>query len=489
MAQRPKRGGLAGLLGKRPGVATDQIFISEPYRTPGPTGAPGAAGRDAGIKYAYSNNVAASDPGSGVLKFDSVTFASITKLRISETDGDTNTIFAHLATWDDSTSTIKGRLEIHKAGAPTPIAIFQITGTMTDNGTWDEFNVTPIAGALPANGDDLRIYFARTGDKGDQGIAGTAGTNGAAGPAGGPLPAARLATVAALPAYTRTANVLLANANGALPTIDGVAPAVNDLVLVVNGAAGADNGVYNVDALGSGAAKWQMTRYVSMDTSAELVPGMLVTVAGGNANADTIWQLTTDGPITLNTTALTFARKPKDFGLVTSLPANPVTGDTCVYTDNLTTPTYRWQLFYNGGSSSSFKWEVIGGDPLAASVDTSQSTTSATFADMATVGPSVTAPLAGDYNVTQKANIDIGTSNAGVTDVSIGGAAPGNTVATWMDVVNFGATPEISAHVVRTFKKTGAAAGNVFKMQYRRGTAGTAFFEGRRLELMPVRVG
>jgi hypothetical protein len=120
--------------------------------------------------------------------------------------------------------------------------------------------------------------------------------------------ACRLATTAALAAYTRTTNKLEATANGALATIDSVAPTVGDYFLLRHGAAEKDNGVFKVTSLGAAGAKWTMERVPEMDTSEECRPGMLLTIAEGELNADTIWQLTANGPITLNTTSLTFSQ-------------------------------------------------------------------------------------------------------------------------------------------------------------------------------------
>ena len=117
----------------------------------------------------------------------------------------------------------------------------------------------------------------------------------------------RLATTAALAANTRTGNTLLADANGALANIDGVAPVVGNRILVKDEATGANRGIYSVTSLGSAGTKWQFDRVPDMDDSAEVVSGLLVFVAEGTLNGSTTWRLTTADPITLNTTALTFA--------------------------------------------------------------------------------------------------------------------------------------------------------------------------------------
>lgn len=119
-----------------------------------------------------------------------------------------------------------------------------------------------------------------------------------------------LATTGALAANTRASNTLTADANGALGTIDGVDTATLSLpfrLLVKNEATQANNGIYNVTALGDGSSPWVMTRGSDADSSAEVTPDMMVPVERGSANGDKVFQLDIDGPVTLNTTALVFA--------------------------------------------------------------------------------------------------------------------------------------------------------------------------------------
>lgn len=120
----------------------------------------------------------------------------------------------------------------------------------------------------------------------------------------------RVATAAALPAYTRTGNVIEANANGALPSIDGVTLVLGDRLLLKDGAAGADNGIYEVTAVGDGSNPFELTRTSDADNSpaGEVTAGMYTFVEEGTANGDEGWVLTTNNPITLNTTALTFSQ-------------------------------------------------------------------------------------------------------------------------------------------------------------------------------------
>ncbi|MQG93418.1 hypothetical protein F6X59_12005 [Pseudomonas sp. MN1F] len=85
-----------------------------------------------------------------------------------------------------------------------------------------------------------------------------------------------------------------------LQTVDGVLLTAGVRVLVKNQTAAKDNGIYQV-AVGA----WN--RSGDADTDAKVTPGLLVLVEKGTANGDSAWQLTTDGPITLGVTALSFA--------------------------------------------------------------------------------------------------------------------------------------------------------------------------------------
>lgn len=93
-----------------------------------------------------------------------------------------------------------------------------------------------------------------------------------------------------------TANITLSG----LRTVDGVVLAAGDRVLVKNQTEGKENGLYVV-----AAGAWSRTS--DADTSAEVTPGLVVVVEQGAIQADTIWQLITDAPIVLGTTALTFS--------------------------------------------------------------------------------------------------------------------------------------------------------------------------------------
>lgn len=92
-----------------------------------------------------------------------------------------------------------------------------------------------------------------------------------------------------------TANIVLSG----LQTIDGVVLTAGARVLVKDQATAKDNGIY-VAAAGA----W--SRAADADSNTDVTPGMTVPVEQGDTQADTIWELTTNAPINVGTTALAF---------------------------------------------------------------------------------------------------------------------------------------------------------------------------------------
>lgn len=99
-----------------------------------------------------------------------------------------------------------------------------------------------------------------------------------------------------------TTNVVIASALENGDTVDGVVLSTGDRVLLTGQTAGAENGIYV--AVASGAA----SRATDASVSAEVTAGMAVAVTEGTSNGDAIWLLTTNDPITLDTTALVFTK-------------------------------------------------------------------------------------------------------------------------------------------------------------------------------------
>ena len=123
-----------------------------------------------GYYYQWSTTTTDTDPGTGKLGFNNSTLASATQLYISESDQLGNGMAPVLATWDDSTSATKGTLYVYKVGQLSTFAVFTITSTVTDGGSYDKFTVAHVASnGTFSDGDQLAVLFTPVGDKGDSG--------------------------------------------------------------------------------------------------------------------------------------------------------------------------------------------------------------------------------------------------------------------------------------------------------------------------------
>ena len=117
----------------------------------------------------------------------------------------------------------------------------------------------------------------------------------------------RVATTANLTAtYSNGAGTLTNSGAQAALAIDGVTLVANDRVLVKNQTAGAQNGFYKVTTVGNGSSNWVLTRTPDADAASELTAGAFTFAEEGTANGDNGYVLSTNGAITLGTTAITF---------------------------------------------------------------------------------------------------------------------------------------------------------------------------------------
>lgn len=91
-------------------------------------------------------------------------------------------------------------------------------------------------------------------------------------------------------------------------SIDGVSLSSSDRVLVKDQSTPAQNGIYTVTTVGSGAVAWVLTRATDFDEASEITMGAYVVITAGTANAGTIWIESGMGPWTMGTTAITFTQ-------------------------------------------------------------------------------------------------------------------------------------------------------------------------------------
>jgi len=124
--------------------------------------------------YDFDSSTTMADPGAGELRLNHATVASVTAIAFSNRSNDTGNpdISDYIATWDDSTNTVKGYLSITKGGTPATFAIYSISA-VADNTAWLQVTVAHVAsnGSWSA-ADDMYVDFIRSGDIGATGAAG-----------------------------------------------------------------------------------------------------------------------------------------------------------------------------------------------------------------------------------------------------------------------------------------------------------------------------
>lgn len=140
----------------------------------------GPSGVASGIRWNFDTSTTMADPGTGDLRLNNATLASVTSIAVSALCSQSGNpdVSDLVVTWDDSTSTVKGSLLIKKASAPQNFAAFDLTA-LTDNSTWLQFTVTHRASSGSFSSTDaLSVEFYAQGNVGTTGASGTAGANG-----------------------------------------------------------------------------------------------------------------------------------------------------------------------------------------------------------------------------------------------------------------------------------------------------------------------
>jgi hypothetical protein len=169
----------------------------------------------------------------------------------------------------------------------------------------------------------------------------------------------------------------------------------------------------------------------------------------------------------------------------TTLPGSPTDGQEAILVDSITLPTYQWRFRWNAGSSNADKWEFVGGSAVVVEVATSETTTSATYAALATAGPSFTLPRAGVYVIEQGFRVSSLAANMGVfMSYDIGGTGAADADSAQGTALGSPGEGTIS----RTRLKTGLTAVALVS-KYRNNSGGSAAgFADRWMRVTPVRV-
>lgn len=135
-------------------------------------------GADSGMRYAFESSTSMAAPASGGLRLNNAALASVTAIAVNATNSDSIDVSDFIATWDDSTNTVKGYVEVRKEGSGAVLGLYQLT-SVTDNTTWLQLAVTYVSGSGSFTAaDQLYLTPYRTGNKGADG----AGTGDVSGP-------------------------------------------------------------------------------------------------------------------------------------------------------------------------------------------------------------------------------------------------------------------------------------------------------------------
>ena len=140
----------------------------------GATGSTGATGSGEGIEMAFESTTTDTDQGAGKVWLNNGTASSATVVYMDDVDSNAANINSFIDSFDDSGSSVKGRISIKKQLAPENYHIYNVTGSVTSASTYSKIACTHIVSVgTISDADAVHVSFSRTGDKGDTGATGS----------------------------------------------------------------------------------------------------------------------------------------------------------------------------------------------------------------------------------------------------------------------------------------------------------------------------
>lgn len=173
----------------------------------------------------------------------------------------------------------------------------------------------------------------------------------------------------------------------------------------------------------------------------------------------------------------------------TTLPASPTDQQEAILVDSLTAPTYAWRFKYLTAITGTNKWLFIGGGPLVVQVDTNETTQSTTYAALATPGPIVPIPRAGDYVVSHGFTGSGPNGNYAIMSYDIGATAAVDSDSLTLQNNNSSVATNMYNYtsVSRTRRKLGLPVGSL-TAKYRTAGAPNWQITSRWMSVIPVLV-
>lgn len=266
---------------------------------------------------------------------------------------------------------------------------------------------------------------------------------------------------------------------GAMSWGPGTAPA--DTNLYRNGVAWLQtDGILTIG--GDFGARWNTAYQVKAGLVASAYPGLTF----GNAQDTNLYRasadtLKTDDSLEVGGTLKVGGVLVGTVGIGTSLPGSPTDGLEYILVDSLTAPTYSWRFRYVSGISDAYKWVFLGGVPALSEVPTSENYSSASYGNLATVGPQITLPRAGIFQIEIGCRLFTGSGGSYMS------YAIGATAAVDADSINMDQAGGTIPYGSRPAVKTISAASTAIVAKYRTsGISGN--FLHRWMRIVPVRV-
>jgi hypothetical protein len=180
--------------------------------------------------------------------------------------------------------------------------------------------------------------------------------------------------------------------------------------------------------------------------------------------------------------------------VVTALPGTPYDGQEIFYLVSATNGIV-WHLKYRAASASAYKWEYVGGQELRDFLANSESLGASNFnaySNLATVGPQVTVPLAGEYLQTMELEMfnDGGVSSSNVNISFDRGATAAVDADSIQRALMNGGSGTGSRYMVPAIRRRlfTFTAGQLLTMKYKQNNPWT-YFQNRAISVLPVRVG
>lgn len=164
--------------------------------------------------------------------------------------------------------------------------------------------------------------------------------------------------------------------------------------------------------------------------------------------------------------------------LASGPPPSPVDGDIWNALD-VGSGAGSWQFVYRA-SEPTYKWHFIGGAGLISEVNTLEPIDNTAYVALATAGPSITIPRAGDYDVEIHGHY----GGIGYMSYNVGAAAASDTNA-----LHTGSSAALGASSMSLRRQTGLAASTALVAMYRNDTGqGGFYWSNRRMRVTPVRI-